>query len=81
MEHSTLCCPLRIREPTLPLVSNVTGTWLSADQARDPEYWVRHLRETVRFSLGVDVTESEVDTAITVVRQAVERMRQLAAFD
>ncbi|MGH3432457.1 MAG: SDR family NAD(P)-dependent oxidoreductase, partial [Thermocrispum sp.] len=39
--------------PTVPLLSNVTGDWITADEARDPSYWARHLREPVRFGDGV----------------------------
>jgi phthiocerol/phenolphthiocerol synthesis type-I polyketide synthase E len=41
---------VRLRPPKLPVVSSVTGQWLSEREATDPAYWVRHLRETVRFS-------------------------------
>ncbi len=37
------------REPQIPLVSNRTGTWMTADQAMDPDYWAQHLRHAVRF--------------------------------
>ncbi|HKR63899.1 MAG TPA: amino acid adenylation domain-containing protein, partial [Thermoanaerobaculia bacterium] len=36
--------------PRIPIYSNLTGTRLTNDEARDPEYWTRHLRETVRFA-------------------------------
>ena len=39
--------------PTLPFVSSLTGTWITKDQATDPTYWVRHLREPVRFDSGL----------------------------
>ena len=39
--------------PRLPFISNVTGDWISEEQARSPEYWVAHLRSTVRFADGV----------------------------
>ena len=40
--------------PTLPFISNVTGSWIRPEEAMDPDYWVRHLRYTVRFSEGAD---------------------------
>jgi amino acid adenylation domain-containing protein len=39
-----------LRAPAIPYLSNVTGTWISAAEATSPTYWVRHLRQTVRFS-------------------------------
>jgi len=41
------------RNPSAPFVSNLTGTWITADEATDPSYWARHLRETVRFGDGI----------------------------
>ena len=46
---------MRPKSPAIPLVSNVTGTWLTADDAHDPTYWARHLRHTVRFSSGLEL--------------------------
>src|SRR5262249_58864389 len=40
--------------PAIPFLSNVTGTWTSAEQAQDPEYWSRHLRSAVQFAGGLD---------------------------
>jgi phthiocerol/phenolphthiocerol synthesis type-I polyketide synthase E len=44
---------VRLREPVVPFVSNVSGTWITADEAQDPDYWTRQLRNAVRFSDGV----------------------------
>ncbi len=41
--------------PQIPLLSNVTGTWLAAEDATDPQYWANHLRSTVRFSTGIEM--------------------------
>ncbi|HVQ92032.1 MAG TPA: SDR family NAD(P)-dependent oxidoreductase [Mycobacteriales bacterium] len=37
------------RAPALPFLSNVTGDWITDQDATDPDYWARHLRSTVRF--------------------------------
>ncbi len=39
-----------LREPTIPMLSNITGTWMTAAEATDPERWARHIRSTVRFA-------------------------------
>jgi acyl transferase domain-containing protein len=36
-----------------PWVSNVTGDWIDPQRAADPDYWVEHLRRTVRFEEGI----------------------------
>jgi acyl transferase domain-containing protein/thioesterase domain-containing protein/acyl carrier protein len=40
-------------EPTIPFVSNMSGSWATADEVMTPEYWVQHLRNTVRFGDGL----------------------------
>jgi acyl transferase domain-containing protein/acyl-CoA synthetase (AMP-forming)/AMP-acid ligase II/acyl carrier protein len=44
---------VQLRAPTLPFISNVTGDWIAPEQAQDPDYWVDHLRSTVRFAAGL----------------------------
>ncbi|MEJ6480687.1 SDR family NAD(P)-dependent oxidoreductase [Nostoc punctiforme UO1] len=44
---------LQLHPPTIEFVSNVSGTWITVAQATDPNYWVKHLRQTVRFSEGM----------------------------
>jgi acyl transferase domain-containing protein/SAM-dependent methyltransferase/acyl carrier protein len=43
----------RSSPPTIPYVSNLTGTWISPSQACDPAYYGRQLRHAVRFADGV----------------------------
>ncbi|HEY6361690.1 MAG TPA: beta-ketoacyl synthase N-terminal-like domain-containing protein [Vicinamibacterales bacterium] len=42
-----------LRPPSIPYLSNVTGTWITDADATDPAYYARHLRQTVRFGQGV----------------------------
>ena len=42
-----------LKAPQLPFISNVTGNWITDEEATDPEYWVKHLRQTVRFADGL----------------------------
>jgi len=40
--------------PQIPYLSNVTGTWITAAQVRDPNYWAKHLRSKIRFAEGLE---------------------------
>jgi acyl transferase domain-containing protein len=44
---------VRLSPPAIPYLSNVTGTWITPEQATDPELWVRHLVEPVRFGAAI----------------------------
>jgi len=39
--------------PAIPFLSNLTGSWIKTEEACDPDYWVRHLRCSVRFANNV----------------------------
>ncbi|MGB8345252.1 MAG: SDR family oxidoreductase, partial [Ktedonobacteraceae bacterium] len=63
--HSTMLESLRepltalvrtvsLHPPRIPYISNVTGTWITDEQATDPAYWSQHMCRTVRFSSGVE---------------------------
>jgi len=43
---------MTLHPPQIPYISNVTGVWITAAEATDPEYWGRHLRQSVRFADG-----------------------------
>jgi acyl transferase domain-containing protein/thioesterase domain-containing protein len=49
-EFRAFCRRIPFRAPSVPIASNLTGRWLTPEQAQDPEYWVQHLRNTVRFA-------------------------------
>ncbi len=52
---------VELHEPKIPIVSNVTGTWLTNEEATSVDYWLRHLRQTVRFADGLKtLTDNEL---------------------
>lgn len=63
--HSHMMAPLQnkitelvkgfqLHAPEIPYLSNVTGTWISREEATDPSHWARHTCRTVRFAECVD---------------------------
>jgi acyl transferase domain-containing protein/thioesterase domain-containing protein len=52
-EFADFCRTIPLYAPRTPFVSNLTGTWITDSEATDPDYWVRHLRQTVRFNDGI----------------------------
>ncbi|HYO90010.1 MAG TPA: acyltransferase domain-containing protein, partial [Pyrinomonadaceae bacterium] len=52
-EFEELVGTVNLNPPTIPYLSNLTGTWATASDATDPGYWSRHLRRCVRFFDGL----------------------------
>jgi acyl transferase domain-containing protein/thioesterase domain-containing protein/acyl carrier protein len=59
--HSTMMMPvmnafedevskIQLNAPAIPFISNVSGTWITKNEARSPAYWAAHLTQTARFS-------------------------------
>jgi len=52
-EFRKIFSSITLNPPKIPYISNVTGDWITPQEATDPQYWVRHLRETVQFARGI----------------------------
>ncbi|BDA68749.1 acyltransferase [Calothrix sp. PCC 7716] len=42
-----------LQAPEIPYISNITGTWITAAEATNPDYWVKHLCQPVLFAPGI----------------------------
>ncbi len=58
---------INLSPPTIPLISNVSGDWMTAEEATSSAYWGRHLRQTVRFAAGIKTLLSESQQVILEV--------------
>ncbi|MGN9769082.1 type I polyketide synthase, partial [Micromonospora sp. SD12] len=71
-EFRAVLSGLTFSAPLLPVVSNVTGALADADEIRTAEYWVRHVREAVRYADGITaLREAGVDTFLEIGPQSV----------
>ncbi len=50
---------IKLNPPIKPIVSTVTGKWLSEAEATSPQYWAQHLRKTVRFADAINTLHEE----------------------
>jgi len=58
---------VRLEPPRLPYLSNLTGTWIEPAQATDPGYWLRQLRQPVRFATALQDLARDPDRVLLEV--------------
>ncbi len=44
---------IKLNKPASPFISSLSGTWITDEQATNPDFWAMQLRNTVRFSDGI----------------------------
>lgn len=73
---------ITLSPPRIPFLSNVTGDWITDDQAVSPAYWARQIRSTVRFD---DALGAVRDTGAAVLEvgpgQVLTRLARAAGAD
>ncbi|HVZ73441.1 MAG TPA: SDR family NAD(P)-dependent oxidoreductase [Polyangia bacterium] len=79
-EFERFCRTITFRAPTLPFVSNLTGTWITEREATDPTYWVRHLRGTVRFADGMNAIVAQKKDRVVLEIGPGRTLTSLAAM-
>ena len=77
-EFTRAVSQVTLGEPTVPFLSNVSGDWITAQEATDPEYWGRHVLATVEFARGVQVLAEDPSLALLEVGPG-QTLRSLAA--
>lgn len=64
-----------------PFISNVTGDWITQNQACSVEYWLNHLRQPVKFASGIGTLAGDANRILlevgpgTVLSQLVRQSK------
>ncbi|MBB3977043.1 amino acid adenylation domain-containing protein [Rhizobium azooxidifex] len=58
---------ISFRQPTVPMVSSLRGSWADGQDFVSADYWVRHLRHTVRFADAVAAVLEAPDSVVIEV--------------
>ncbi|MEA5513966.1 type I polyketide synthase [Nodularia sp. UHCC 0506] len=58
---------ITLQSPQIPFISNVTGTWITPEQATNPHYWGNQLRQPVQFATGIKELLTEPDLILLEV--------------
>jgi len=66
-EFQSLLKKIKLHSPRTPYVSNVTGKWIAKTEATDPQYWLKHIRQTVRFSEGLQLLLNKSESLLLEV--------------
>jgi acyl transferase domain-containing protein len=58
---------VKLNPPQMPFISNVTGTWITDEEATNPHYWAKHMRQTVYFAAGISELLQDSDRILLEV--------------
>jgi acyl transferase domain-containing protein len=57
---------VRLQAPQIPYISNLTGRWITDQEATSLDYWTAHLRQPVRFSAGLEALLEEAAVLVEI---------------
>ncbi|MER5571946.1 type I polyketide synthase, partial [Streptomyces goshikiensis] len=63
-EFTTAVAAVTRHTPQTPFISNLTGTWITDEQATDPTYWGHHIRATVEYATSINTATTEPGTTL-----------------
>lgn len=72
--------PLTRNMPTIPIMSNVTGVWMTEQQVYDDAYWAEHMRGTVNFSSNITNLLKQSPSTIIEAGASTILTKSLQAF-
>ncbi len=92
VQFRTYLASISLHAPQIPVISNRTGQPLTPEQAQNPDYWVEHLRNTVRFAdcittlsenpdrIYLEVGPGKALSSLTRIQGAVPSQQVLSAL-
>ncbi len=66
-EHTQLVKRVALQPPALPFISSITNNWITHEEATDPLYWTRYLRQRANFADSVGPLLKEADVLLLEV--------------
>ncbi len=62
-----LASEVSLHAPNIPYISNLTGTWITAEQATNPTYWAEQMCQTVQCAAGLSQLLQETEHVLLEV--------------
>lgn len=66
-EYARFAAGIAFHQPTIPVISDTTGTWADPEDIATPEYWCRHMREAVRYHDVLETMAAVPDSVLLEV--------------
>jgi acyl transferase domain-containing protein/SAM-dependent methyltransferase/acyl carrier protein len=58
---------IALHPPQIPYISTISGTWITAADATDPDYWTRHLHQSACFTQGIHAVQQQYNPVFLYV--------------